>query len=92
MDILRKKGIDLVLTEIEMPDGDGMALLKEIKKVNPEVQVVMMTNNGSVDSYLKSMELGAFKYFNKPIKIKSVAWQSKKHRVLLTKSRSLNKT
>lgn len=57
MDILRKKMIDLVLTEIEMPDGDGMALLKKIKKVNQEVKVVMMTDNGSVNSYLKAMKL-----------------------------------
>lgn len=68
MDILNKKGINIVLTEIEMPDRDGMTLLREIKKVKPTVQVVMMTNNGNIDSYLQAMELGAFEYFNKPIK------------------------
>lgn len=68
MDILNKKGINIVLTEIEMPDWDGMTLLREIKKIKPGVQVVIMTDNGNIDSYLQAMELGAFEYFNKPIK------------------------
>lgn len=70
MDILNKKGINIVLTEVEMPGSDGMTLLKEIKKLKPAVQVVMMTDNGNMDSYLEAMELGAFEYFNKPIKNK----------------------
>lgn len=70
MKILEKKDIDIVLIDIEMPDIDGMTFLKEIKKIKSSVQVVMMTDNGSVDSYLEAMELGAFEYFNKPIKNK----------------------
>lgn len=68
MDILKKKVINIVLTEIEIPDRDGMKLLREIKKLSPAVQVLIMTDNGNIDSYLQAMELGAFEYFNKPIK------------------------
>ena len=68
MDMLREKEIDIVLTEVELPDSNGIALLKEIKKEKPQVQVVIITDNGSFDSYLKVMELGAFEYFNKPVK------------------------
>jgi len=70
MDVLRKKAIDIVLTEMDMPNMNGIDLLKEIKKVKPEVPVVMMTDNGNIDSYLEAMYLGAFEYFNKPVKDK----------------------
>jgi DNA-binding NtrC family response regulator len=47
-----------------------MVILKEIKKIKPKVQVIMVTDKGSVGSYLEAMILGAFEYFNKPVKNK----------------------
>lgn len=78
MEILRKKAIDIVLTEIEMHNMNGIDLLKKIKKVKPDVPVVMLTDNGNIDSYLEAMYLGAFEYFNKPVKDKILCKAIKK--------------
>lgn len=58
---------DLVLTDQRMPEMEGLQLLKEIKRVNPEAMVVMMTAYGSVSSAVAAMKEGAYDYLTKPI-------------------------
>ncbi|MGQ9694555.1 MAG: sigma-54-dependent transcriptional regulator [Thermodesulfobacteriota bacterium] len=58
---------DLVLTDQRMPEIEGLQLLKEIKRVNPEAMVVMMTAYGSVSSAVAAMKEGAYDYLTKPI-------------------------
>lgn len=60
---------DLILTDMRMPEMSGIELLKEIKSIAPQTEVIIMTAYGEVDSYLEAMNLGAFEYLNKPIKI-----------------------
>jgi len=59
---------DLVITDLKMPDGDGLELLKFIKDMNPDNIVIMMTGYGTVDSAVEAMKLGAFDYISKPMK------------------------
>lgn len=66
---LKKCPCDLVITDMKMPQMGGIKLLKEIKLVNPDVGVIIVTAYGEVDSYLEAMNLGAFEYLNKPIKV-----------------------
>jgi len=48
---------------------DGIATLKEIKKKAPDVEVVILTGNGSIESGIEGMQLGAFDYLMKPVSI-----------------------
>lgn len=68
--ILEEEDIHLVISDIRMPQMDGIETLKEIKKRKPHLEVILMTAFGEVKSYLDAMDLGAFDYFNKPFDFK----------------------
>jgi two-component system chemotaxis response regulator CheY len=57
---------DITLLDIALPDGNGHDVLKEIKQINPEAYVVMMTASRLKDDVLKSMDAGAEGYIMKP--------------------------
>lgn len=65
--LLAKTSFSVVLTDLRMPNKDGLTLLRELAKEQPEVEVVVLTAHGSVDSAVEAMKLGAFDYVQKPI-------------------------
>jgi len=68
-DALEKVKLDkyhIILTNITMPDMDGIELLREIKKYDPMTQIIMMTENSTIDKILRSLEYGANDYIDKP--------------------------
>lgn len=68
-DALKKVKIEkyhIVLTNIKMPNMDGIELLREIKKYDPMAQIIMMTEHSTMDKILSSLEYGANDYINKP--------------------------
>lgn len=64
---LREDCFDLVLTDYKMPGMDGMALLQAAKELNPEMDVVVMTAFGTVETAVGAMKAGASDYISKPI-------------------------
>ncbi|MFH1672371.1 MAG: response regulator [Pseudomonadota bacterium] len=66
LQILSKEPIDVVVLDVKMPGMDGEDTLREIKRREPLVQVIMLTAHGSVDSGIEDMTLGAFDYIVKP--------------------------
>ncbi|HEV7670774.1 MAG TPA: sigma-54 dependent transcriptional regulator [Thermoanaerobaculia bacterium] len=67
--VLSQGGLDLVLCDIMMPDGNGLDLLREIKTSNPNAPVIMMTAYTSTKSAIDAMKLGAFDYISKPFDV-----------------------
>ncbi len=63
---------DLVLLDIWMPGIDGIETLKEIKKDNPYIQVIIITGHGTVETAVKATKLGAFDLIEKPLSIDKV--------------------
>ena len=61
-----QKEYDIVLTDIRMPDIGGMRVLRDIKRANPSLPVVMITGYASVRSSVQAMKLGAADYIEKP--------------------------
>lgn len=57
---------DLILTDLRLPDYDGLQLLGDIKSVNPKTQVIVMTGYAEVGSAVNAMKKGAFDYISKP--------------------------
>ena len=57
---------DVILLDIMMPEMNGIEVLKKIKKMDSAARIIMITAFGDVESYLDSMELGAYEYINKP--------------------------
>jgi EAL domain-containing protein (putative c-di-GMP-specific phosphodiesterase class I) len=64
---LATRRFDVIVTDIEMPDGDGLELLRMIRRVDLDVPVIMVTGRPDVRSAAKALEYGAFRYMNKPV-------------------------
>ena len=64
--MIDEEKFDLVLTDIKMPDMDGIEVLKQVRDRFPEMKVIIMTGYQSVENALKSVQLGAFDYIEKP--------------------------
>lgn len=63
---IEKNNYDLILTDLRLPDYDGIQLLTDIKSVNPATQVIVMTGYAEVGSAVNAMKKGAFDYISKP--------------------------
>ena len=63
---LAKNAFDIVLTDLRMPGQDGLTFLRNLKKEQPEMAVIVMTAYGSVETAVEAMKLGAFDYLQKP--------------------------
>ncbi|MCI0693897.1 sigma-54 dependent transcriptional regulator [candidate division KSB1 bacterium] len=66
--VLSKEKVDLVLSDLKMPDGDGVELLKSIKKNYPDVEVILLTGYGTVENAVEAMREGAYDFITKPPK------------------------
>lgn len=64
---MEKDVFDLVLTDLKMPEMDGLELLKTIKGTRPEVTVILMTAYGSIETAVEAMRMGANDYITKPV-------------------------
>ncbi len=68
--LLREKTFDVVIMDIKMPGGmDGIEALREIKKIQPLAEVLLLTGHASVETSIEGMKQGAFDYLLKPIKL-----------------------
>ncbi len=63
---------DAVLSDIVLPDGDGLELLKTVKESSPDTIVVMMTAFGSVKRAVKAMKIGAYDFIEKPVDLEKL--------------------
>jgi DNA-binding NtrC family response regulator len=64
---LEEENYCLVLTDVNLPDGDGLELLSIIKKNYPQTVVIVITGYGTIDSAVKAIKSGAYDYLTKPI-------------------------
>jgi len=65
---LKKFNFDVVILDVAMPGMDGTATLRELKKLKPLTEVIMLTGHATVESAIEGMKLGAFDYLLKPTK------------------------
>lgn len=70
--IIDEESPDLVLLDIWMPGIDGIETLKEIKKENPNIQVIIITGHGTIETAVKATKLGAYDLIEKPLSIDKV--------------------
>lgn len=78
---IEEQAPDLVLLDIWMPGLDGIETLKEIKKTNPVIQVIIITGHGNIETAVSATKLGAFDLIEKPLSI---------DRVIVSINRALN--
>ena len=63
---IKNNDYDLVLCDIKMPKMDGVEVLEEVKKIKPEIPMVMISGHGDMETAIQTMRLGAFDYISKP--------------------------
>jgi DNA-binding NtrC family response regulator len=59
--------IDLVITDFQMPQMNGIELTEKLSRLRPSIKIIMLTAHGGVDSFFKAFSLGVFDYLNKPV-------------------------
>ena len=69
LDIVRKGGVDIAVTDLRMAPMDGMTLFHEIKSIAPEIPVILLTAYASVETAIEAMKNGIFDYLTKPFKV-----------------------
>jgi DNA-binding NtrC family response regulator len=90
--IIEKKAIDLVITDFKMPDIDGIEVLKQARSINPEIDVIVMTAFGSIESATEAMRAGAVDYLTKPVdldQLEILIHKALEHKQLVSENRLL---
>ena len=68
LEIVNKYNFDVVVLDVAMPGLDGTETLREIKRLKPLTEVIMLTGHATVESAIEGMKLGAYDYLLKPAK------------------------
>jgi DNA-binding NtrC family response regulator len=66
---VKQSSYDIVILDVKMPGLNGLETLIELKKIDPDLAVIMLTGHASVDTSVEGMKLGAFDYILKPCDI-----------------------
>jgi len=70
IELMKEQIFDVVILDIKMPGGmGGIETLREIKKIRPETEVLLLTGHGSVETSVEGLKEGAFDYLLKPVKL-----------------------
>ena len=62
---VKSEDYDLILCDIKMPKMDGVEVLEAVKKIKPEIPMVMISGHGDLETAIQTMRLGAFDYISK---------------------------
>ena len=93
LEILRKRKVNVILSDLKMPKMDGVQLLKTSKLVKPEVEVILITAHGTIEKAVSAMKDGAYDFITKPFKKIVIANMIKKaveKQALVVENRSLH--
>jgi two-component system, OmpR family, response regulator len=66
LSLLKEQDFDVVVLDVKMPGKDGIETLQEMKKLKPQLEIILLTGHASVESGIQGMRLGAFDYIIKP--------------------------
>ena len=69
---IEKTKYDIVITDIRLPELDGIELLKRIREISKETEVIVITAYTSIDSAVSAMKAGAYDYISKPFSIEDI--------------------
>ncbi len=89
--LIRKQQFDVIVLDIRLPDGDGLDLLDKFREAVPDVEVILITGHGDIDSAVEAMKLGAYDYITKPFTLERLELVIEKayQRVLLQRENRL---
>lgn len=68
INVFQEASPDLVLTDIKMPGMDGIDILKNVKEIQPDAEVIIITGHGDIDNAIEALKFGASDFINKPVR------------------------
>ena len=90
IDRAKEESYDAIVLDLLMPEMDGLETLKQLKEINPDLQVILLTGHGTIDKGVEAMKLGAMDFVEKPADFKELLEKIKKakdKRMLLVSKR-----
>ena len=78
LELAKKGGFDLVITDLKMPGLDGIELLEAIRRLDEDMPVIFITAYGSVESAIETMQKGGFDFITKPFKKEQILFTIEK--------------
>jgi len=90
IELVKQKSFDVAVIDVKMPGIDGIETLKQVKKIQPAMEIVMLTGHASIESGMEAMKLGAYDYVMKPCDIDELlikAGDAYQHRLLKEKEK-----
>ena len=90
IELVKQKSFDVAVIDVKMPGIDGIETLKQVKKIQPDMEIVMLTGHASIESGMKAMKLGAYNYVMKPCDIDELlikAGDAYQHKLLKEKEK-----
>ena len=90
LDKVKDEPYDAIILDLLMPDMDGLETLKQLREINPDLQVILLTGHGTIDKGVEAMKLGAMDFVEKPADFKALMEkikEAKDKRMLLVEKR-----
>jgi DNA-binding NtrC family response regulator len=72
LELVKGGGFDLIISDLKMPGLDGIELLDAVKRLDPDIPVILMTAYGTIESASEAMEKGGFDFITKPFRIDQI--------------------
>jgi len=76
-----EESYDAIILDLQMPEMDGLEVLKTIKKSNPELQIIVLTGHATVKKAIEAMKLGALDLIEKPVDLDTLMGKIKKAQI-----------
>ena len=85
IEVFQRESPDIVLTDIKMPGMDGLEVLKTVKELNPDTEVIIITGHGDMGSAIEALQYGASDFVNKPVRdeVMAIALERAKEKLLM---------
>ena len=72
VEVVKSQAVDIVITDVKMPKMDGLEVLRQVRSVSPETDVIVITGVKEVENAFRALREGAFDFFNKPFKVEDL--------------------